>query len=180
MQAAHGTEGQRASLPGRCFLQSWGGGRQVQGQELLSLSLPPLPSVVATARTRTHPLSVSQQLPGRQSPVDTELRELGRTLCLPQIVPEKSKAVMREINALPFSLVFPRPEEAATACRGDEDLFITGQFQKTLEELDGDLEGESSPCFAIALCAGRLWGLFFLTRFVAPWGQVVREEPWSI
>ena len=75
---------------------------------------------------------------------------------------------MREINALPFSLVFPRPEEAATACRGDEDLFITGQFQKTLEELDGDLEGESSPCFAIASCAGRLWGLFFLTRFVAP------------
>lgn len=45
------------------------------------------------------------------------------------------------MNAIPFSLVFPRPEVTITSS-GEEDLFLTGQFQKTLEELDEELEGE--------------------------------------
>uniref|UniRef100_A0A8C7BUY9 Cordon-bleu WH2 repeat protein n=1 Tax=Neovison vison TaxID=452646 RepID=A0A8C7BUY9_NEOVI len=35
----------------------------------------------------------------------------------------------------------PRPEVTITSS-GEEDLFLTGQFQKTLEELDEELEGE--------------------------------------
>ncbi|XP_043444406.1 protein cordon-bleu isoform X5 [Prionailurus bengalensis] len=54
----------------------------------------------------------------------------------PELGPRKSPTRERNSSGRRHS----RPEEAATACRGDEDLFITGQFQKTLEELDGDLE----------------------------------------
>ncbi|XP_058581511.1 protein cordon-bleu isoform X6 [Neofelis nebulosa] len=54
----------------------------------------------------------------------------------PELGPRKSPTRERNSSGQRHS----RPEEAATACRGDEDLFITGQFQKTLEELDGDLE----------------------------------------
>lgn len=43
----------------------------------------------------------------------------------------------------PFSLVFPRTEKAATASNDEEDLLITGQFHKTLAELDEDLEGKN-------------------------------------
>ncbi|XP_047705198.1 protein cordon-bleu isoform X5 [Prionailurus viverrinus] len=54
----------------------------------------------------------------------------------PELGPRKSPTRERNSSGRRHS----RPEEAATACRGDEDLFITGQFQKTVEELDGDLE----------------------------------------
>ncbi|XP_045350255.1 protein cordon-bleu isoform X5 [Leopardus geoffroyi] len=54
----------------------------------------------------------------------------------PELGPRKSPTRERNSSGRRHS----RPEEAATACRGNEDLFITGQFQKTLEELDGDLE----------------------------------------
>ena len=46
------------------------------------------------------------------------------------------------MNALPFCLVFPRPEAALTS-DSKEDLSITGRFQKTLEELDEELAGEA-------------------------------------
>lgn len=49
------------------------------------------------------------------------------------------------MSALAFSLVFPRTEKATAAANDDRDLFITGQFQQTLAELDGDLEGKSYP-----------------------------------
>lgn len=70
---------------------------------------------------------------------------------------------MREMNALPFSLFFPRPEAAITPS-GNEDLFFTGQFQKTLEELDEELDGKRDPpsCRSITLCGCQLRGVIFL------------------
>lgn len=49
------------------------------------------------------------------------------------------------MKALAFSLVFPRTEKAAAAASDDRDLFVTGQFQRTLAELDGDLDGKNDP-----------------------------------
>ncbi|XP_039091625.1 protein cordon-bleu isoform X2 [Hyaena hyaena] len=55
----------------------------------------------------------------------------------PELGPQKSPLWERNSSGRWHS----RPEEASPASGGDEDLFITGQFQKTLEELDEDLEG---------------------------------------
>lgn len=44
-----------------------------------------------------------------------------------------------------FFLVFPRNRKAAPASHEDEEIFMTGQFQKTLAELDEDLEGKHRP-----------------------------------
>lgn len=44
-----------------------------------------------------------------------------------------------------FLLVFPRNKKAAPASHEDEEIFMTGQFQKTLAELDEDLEGKHRP-----------------------------------
>ncbi|XP_029782144.1 protein cordon-bleu [Suricata suricatta] len=54
----------------------------------------------------------------------------------PELGPQKSPLWERNSSGRWRS----RPEEASPASRGDEDLFTTGQFQKTLEELDEDLE----------------------------------------
>ncbi|XP_044776150.1 protein cordon-bleu [Neomonachus schauinslandi] len=53
----------------------------------------------------------------------------------------------------------PRPEAAITSS-GDEDLFLTGQFQKTLEELDEELEElEESPEACSSLPTGSVNGV---------------------
>ncbi|XP_027429702.2 protein cordon-bleu isoform X6 [Zalophus californianus] len=52
----------------------------------------------------------------------------------------------------------PRPEATITSS-GDEDLFLTGQFQKTLEELDEELEElEESPEACSSLPTGSMNG----------------------
>ena len=48
-------------------------------------------------------------------------------------------------NSCLFFLVFPRNGKAAPASHEDEEIFMTGQFQKTLAELDEDLEGKHRP-----------------------------------
>ncbi|XP_004415129.1 PREDICTED: protein cordon-bleu [Odobenus rosmarus divergens] len=53
----------------------------------------------------------------------------------------------------------PRPEATITSS-GDEDLFLTGQFQKTLEELDEELEElEESPEACSSLPTGSVNGV---------------------
>ncbi|KAF5916799.1 hypothetical protein HPG69_012158 [Diceros bicornis minor] len=55
----------------------------------------------------------------------------------PELGPQKSPSGERNVSGN----WQPRTEKAVIASNNDEDLFVTGQFQKTLAELDEDLGG---------------------------------------
>lgn len=92
--------------------------------------------------TQTHTASVSQAFQGQQCLWN------GLTLsctCL-RYFQKRVSYINNELNECSlFFLVFPRNGKAAPASHEDEKIFMTGQFQKTLAELDEDLEGKHRP-----------------------------------
>lgn len=67
------------------------------------------------------------------------------------------------MDALAFSLVVRRTEKAVAASGDDRDLCIAGEFERTLAELDEDLEGEPDPCGRTCCCVQRTLEATFLT-----------------
>ena len=97
---------------------------------------------IYTPHTQTHTASVSQAFQGQQCLCN------GLTLsciCL-RYFQKRVSYINNELNECSlFFLVFPRNGKAAPASHEDEEIFMTGQFQKTLAELDEDLEGKHRP-----------------------------------
>lgn len=133
---------------------AWGGGT-ARGAVTAALKFPvgvveavhhthacPYTQHIHTTHTQTHTASVSQAFQGQQCLWN------GLTLsctCL-RYFQERVSYINNELNECSLCfLVFPRNGKAAPASHEEEEIFMTGQFQKSLAELDADLEGKHRP-----------------------------------
>ena len=110
---------------------------------------------IHTTHTQTHTPSVSQVSQGQQC-LWNGLTLTINCACL-RYFQKRIRYINNELNECSlFLLVFPRNGKAAPASHEDEEIFMTGQFQKTLAELDEDLEGKHRPsCLDVCLRRGQ-------------------------
>ena len=119
---------------------AWGGGT-ARGAVTAALKFPVgVVEAVHHTHTDTHRICVSG-IPRTAVPMEWP----DFKLYLPQVFPGKSY-INNELNECSLCfLVFPRNGKAAPASHEEEEIFMTGQFQKSLAELDADLEGKHRP-----------------------------------